>query len=209
MSKQNQPKSQDVPSSVDKSTILMVTLGTPHISWLPMVAPGMRSEVHHGEQLSRHRVALLRPLRSVDPLRRYQCGGLLTRPGWGGAGLTRGAVHRPEIGLNSLVTAHLTGYYCYRYLDAQPKIETALVNFEPVNGGQDQACRGLSESDNRESYFTVESSQSLEALGPLGGRVGCGRWASPDLLATGVGQCPVSSAQVVHIPQSHTLTRFD
>eukprot|EP00438_Fugacium_kawagutii_P032816 Skav214749 [mRNA] locus=scaffold983:152866:155205:- [translate_table: standard] len=54
-------------------------------------------------------------------------------------------------------------YYCYRYLDAQPRESTALVNFEPVNGGQDQACRGLSVSDNRESYFTVESSRSLEA----------------------------------------------
>lgn len=72
----------------------------------------------------------------------------------------------------SWVTA--AGYYCYRYLEARPRESTALVNFEPVNGGQDQACRGLSVSDNRESYFTVESSRSLQAPHPL---CCCGIWA--------------------------------
>lgn len=59
-------------------------------------------------------------------------------------------------------TAWRQNYQCHRYLEARQTDFPALLNFEPVNGGKDQACRGLSLSDNSPSYFTVETASSIE-----------------------------------------------
>lgn len=53
------------------------------------------------------------------------------------------------------------GYQCMRNMDAV-QVRPRLMNFEPVNGGEGQACRGTSPGDNKASYFTVETAESLE-----------------------------------------------
>ena len=53
------------------------------------------------------------------------------------------------------------GYQCFRNMEAV-QVGPRLLNFEPVNGGEGQACRGTSPGDNKASYFTVETADSLE-----------------------------------------------
>jgi len=59
-------------------------------------------------------------------------------------------------------TAVVTGYSCYRYLNA-PTTSPPSSDFEPVNGGADRACRGSSPTDNSASYYTVVSGESLSS----------------------------------------------
>ncbi|CAJ1336935.1 unnamed protein product [Effrenium voratum] len=58
-------------------------------------------------------------------------------------------------------------YQCLRYTNAVVLTTQSpvLSNFEPVNGGQDQACRGSSVADNSNAYFTVASASSLTNCG--------------------------------------------
>ena len=54
------------------------------------------------------------------------------------------------------------GYQCYRYREAMEVAPVELINFEPVNGGKDQACRGKASSDNLKAYFDVANAQDLQ-----------------------------------------------
>jgi len=50
---------------------------------------------------------------------------------------------------------HRQGFDCWRY-------EPTSLDFAPVDGGVDRACRGASPSDNRKQYFTVARVKSLD-----------------------------------------------
>jgi len=56
-------------------------------------------------------------------------------------------------------TSSVSGYTCLRYLSTHDSTK----DFQPVDGGDDRACRGLGGvADNNASYYTVQTVTSLE-----------------------------------------------